>query len=308
MTGGYAKVVADSVTEDGHRLVSAEVRMRRFVLSEWNTHCTLDRNSASSRAIPVRKQLEAIERDLAYPEVWPLEQPGMQGGTALSMPQQQRARKEWESAARAAVKQAKALLKLGVHKSVTNRLLEPFMWHTVCASATAWSNFFSLRANPLAQPEIRVAAEMLQVAFAASTPQLLRPGQWHLPYVSIEEQQQVRDSLDTNLVDFDRHANTMLVKISSARVARTSYLTQDGVRDWDKDVGLYDRLTSADPMHASPLGQVATPDPDNVHEVKVTSTFTGASKTLTLPRYGKLLGWHAHRFDVEVDRDYQSFA
>jgi thymidylate synthase ThyX len=304
---GYAKIIADSISPAGHRLTTFEVRFRRFVLAEFNTHCVFDRNSASSRAIPVKKQLEAIERELAYPEVWPTEQPGMQGGAALSMPLQQQARKEWESAARDAVRHVKALLEIGVHKSVTNRLLEPFMMHTVCVTSTAYQNFFGLRANPDAQPEIRVAAEMMLAAYHASTPRKVGIGQWHLPYVSIEEQQEVRDWHDTNLVDFERHTNEMLVSISSARVARTSYLTQDGKRDFGLDVGLYDRLTSAEPMHASPLGQVATPDPDNQHQVEVTSMFTGKTKTLILPRYGKLLGWHAHRFDVEVDHDYQSF-
>lgn len=314
---GYAKVIADSISPAGHRLTSFEVRFRRFVLSEWNTHCVIDRNSASSRAIPVRKQLEAIERDLAYPEVWPAEQPGMQGGSALPMALQQQAREEWRFAAHAAVTQAKRLLALGVHKSVTNRLLEPFMWHTVCATGTAWQNFFGLRANENAQPEIRVAAEMMLAAYNASTPREVGPGDWHLPYVGPEDHTAAHALMTKSWEDeAGTYVETggmtspmdVLVKVSSARVARTSYLTQDGVRDLDKDIDLYTRLTSADPMHASPLGQVATPDPHNVHEVEVASTITGKTKTLTLPRYGKLLGWHAHRFDVEVDRDYQSFA
>lgn len=302
---GYAKIIADSISPAGHRLTTFEVRFRRFVLAEFNTHCVFDRNSASSRAIPVRKQLEAIERELAYPEVWPLEQSGMQGGEALGMAQQVRARKEWESAARDAVRHAKALLEIGVHKSVTNRLLEPFMWHTVCVTSTAYRNFFGLRANKDAQPEIRVAAEMMLTAWDGSTPQQVGLGQWHLPYIQAEDRDLAwsQDGAGDTV-----SATTTLVQVSSARVARTSYLTQDGKRDLDKDLDLYTRLTSADPMHASPLGQVATPDPENVHEVKVTSSVTGKSKTLILPRYGKLLGWHAHRFDVEVDRDYQSFA
>ena len=32
-----------------------------------------------------------------------------------------------------------------VHKQWVNRLLEPYMWHTVIVTATEWENFFALR-------------------------------------------------------------------------------------------------------------------------------------------------------------------
>jgi hypothetical protein len=50
-----------------------------------------------------------------------------------------------------------------------------------------------------------------------------------------------------------------LLKISPARCARVSYLSHEGIRDNDADFGLYDKLTSDDPPHASPLEHVATP-------------------------------------------------
>ncbi len=49
------------------------------------------------------------------------------------------------------------------------------------------------------------------------------------------------------------------LKVSAARCARVSYLTQNGTRDHSADFQMWDRLTSAFPPHASPLEHVARP-------------------------------------------------
>jgi thymidylate synthase ThyX len=217
--------------------------MHRFVLAELNTHRKFSRNSASSRAIPVSKTMARVVGDPALPLAWASEQSGMQGGESLSEQDARIAEVYWLQARNHALVQATALSKLGVHKSIVNRLLEPFMWHTVIISSTEWDNFFGLRCNPMAQPEIQAAAYAMRDALVASTPTLLDVGEWHLPYIQPGE--------DFRLVDVKR--------ISAARCARVSYLTQDGVRDPEKDIELCERLTSADPPHASPLEHVATP-------------------------------------------------
>jgi thymidylate synthase ThyX len=183
---------------------------------------------------------------------------------------------------------------IGVHKSVANRLLEPFMWHTVVVTATAWDNFFGLRCNPMAQPEIRVAAEAMHAAYGESEPRKVGDDEWHLPYIQDDE----RDAMPVETQ----------IKVSAARCARVSYLTQNGVRDFEQDVQLYDRLTSATPMHASPLEHVATPYAGNMQSVGVASYWENHGMHLLLPKYGNLLGWHQHRFDVEVAHNYQAFA
>lgn len=241
----YAKVIADSVSPEGHRLTTMEVRFHRFVLAEFNTHRVFSRNSASSRAIPFAKQVERVMTDPAVPVVWASEQRGMQGGDELSEDTRRVASNQWLIARDAAVSNAKELDRFGVHKSIVNRLLEPFMWHTVIVSATEWDGFWAQRCSPLAQPEIRVAAEAMCVAYYGSTPDKLEYGEWHLPYVSTHEYL----SLDIETVR----------RISVARCARVSYLTHDGKRDIQADLDLYNKLVTADPMHASPLEHVATP-------------------------------------------------
>lgn len=279
--------------------------MHRFVLAEFNTHRVFSRNSASSRAIPLRKQLERVTSDPAEPVSWPAEQKGMQGGEELPPDVCESVRAQWFIAQDDAADAARAMGERGIHKSIANRVLEPFMWHTVVVTSTAWKNFFGLRLGVLAQPEIRAAANAMFEAYSYSEPKPLEVGQWHLPYVRAEDWEDNRDET--------------LIKVSAARCARVSYLTQDGVRDIDKDIELYDRLTSADPMHASPLEHIATPASWNKHTVDVPALsehdwvvggarVPHARHNVVLPKYGNLLGWHQHRFDVEVTRGYRAFA
>jgi hypothetical protein len=242
-----AKIILDSISPEGHRLTTMEIVMHRFVLAEFNTHRVFSRNSASSRAIPLAKQIERVRTHPAIPVIWASEKPGMQGGDEIEDPSA--ARREWERARNAAVSHAKVLSNLGVHKSIVNRLLEPFMWHTAIVSSTEWENFFGLRCNPLAQPEIQAVAYAMRDAYEASKPMFVPTGDnaWHMPYIQEEE------------IHDNQISTEILCKISAARCARVSYLTHDGVKSHEADLKLYDQLTSADPPHASPLEHVATP-------------------------------------------------
>lgn len=131
-----------------------------------------------------------------------------------------------------------------VHKQIANRLLEPFMWHTVVVTATEWDNFWHLRCHKDAQPEIRKAAEAMKAAYDQSQPVEREMGDWHLPYLNLAD----RDELGTT---------NEMVKVSAARCARVSYLTQDGRKDYAEDIRLHDRLVGSG--HMSPTEHPATP-------------------------------------------------
>jgi thymidylate synthase ThyX len=244
-----ASVVLDSLSPAGVRLTTLEVTLHRFVLAELNTHRVLSRNSASSRAIPTAKQVRRLVDDPALPVEFGTNQRGMQAGEALTGEAHDAALRVWLEARDHAVAAAEQLFELGVHKQVVNRILEPFMWHTVILSGTDWDGFWQQRCSPLAQPEIRVAAEAMRAAFDASEPAPLAEGGWHTPYVRDDEA-----DLDVELRK----------RISAARCARVSYLTHDGRRDLAADEELYERLVTADPPHWSPLEHVATPAADPV--------------------------------------------
>lgn len=249
-----ARVLLDSVSPCGDRITTMEVIMHRFVLEEFNTHRAFSRNSASSRAIPVEKMIERVVIDPALPISWTTEQRGMQGGEELNADHAYSARLRWITARDNAVHYAWELHDIGVHKSVVNRLLEPFMWHTVIVTGDAegYENFFAQRCSPLAQPELRVAATAMQDAWFASNPRKLNYGEWHMPLLQPDE----LDFYGALGEDMEEQRK----KVSAARCARVSYLTHEGRRDIAEDLKLYDRLVSAEPPHWAPLEHVCTPD------------------------------------------------
>jgi len=271
--GFDAKVLADSVSPAGHRLTTLEATFPRFVLAEFNTHRVFSRNSASSRAIPVAKQLRRVLDDPYVPIEFGSNKPGMQAGPALAGAARDAAEAEWLAARDDAVRHVLGLITspenvagyddlhacleaaqgslkepptewLNVHKQVANRLLEPFMWHTVIVSSTTWENFFNLRCHPDAQPEIRLIASKMREAIERSVPTRLESEEWHLPLVGEAEREEAASPEE-------------LAKISVGRCARVSYLTHAGTRDLAADVTLYDRLLESG--HMSPMEHVARP-------------------------------------------------
>lgn len=159
MTTIAAEVIADSIC-NGHRITTMKVTFPRFILAEFNTHRMLSKNSASSRAIPFNKMLDMVTTDPFIPIAWQKDHKGMQGTEYLSKEdrndpdptsiirwnsEHESANKAWLAARDEAVKHALILNSIGATKQLCNRLLEPFMWHTVLVTATEWENFFHLR-------------------------------------------------------------------------------------------------------------------------------------------------------------------
>lgn len=142
-----ATIIADSKNEFGQRLITYVLVFPRIILAELNTHRMFSRNSASSRAIPFKKMLEKVQNDPFIPIAWQKDHKGMQGSEYLTAPiDLAYANDLWLEGRDAAVKTAKNLNKgVSLTKQLCNRLLEPFMWHTVIITATEWENFFALR-------------------------------------------------------------------------------------------------------------------------------------------------------------------
>ena len=246
--GFSARVLLDSVSPAGVRLTTMEVRYPRFIHSELMTHRVFSRNAASSRAIPIRKMIDAVREDPAMPLWWGRNQSGMQAREKLDETAQQLAESEWRAALQDALRHAERLAdkEINLHKQLVNRILEPFAWITVIVTATEWANFFVQRTHEDAQPELKHVAELMLRAYRDSVPKRLELGAWHTPLIQPDEEQTMSAE--------DR------VKISVARCGRVSYLTHDGKRDLAKDLELYDRLVEGGANgHWSPFEHVATP-------------------------------------------------
>ncbi len=241
-----ALMIADSISPEGVRLCTLEVKMHPSAVEHFLTHRAFARNGASKRAIPLRKQIQAVLDEPVYPLYYGSEQPGMVSGDELG-PEERAYIDSFQDAARSrAVSVARSMADKGLHKEAASRVLAPFVWRTYVVSATEWEGFFSQRLDRNAQYEIRRVAQEIRAAMADSTPRLLLPGQWHLPYVNADDLRQATErQIDPR-------------KISTARCARVSYLTHDGVRDLDVDVALTENKLQPN-RHWSPFEHVATP-------------------------------------------------
>jgi hypothetical protein len=218
----------------------------------------------------------------------------------------------WMRAAFAAADYAEDMVDVGVHKSIVNRIIEPYTHINVIASATdaGWMNFFGLRLDAAAQPEMRALAELMWAVYSESKPKLLQPGEWHLPFV--DDSERLIEWTDQcpcfrGVSDPGRHTcgcqynKDRMAKISVARCARVSYESfETGRRSTvEEDLKLYERLVGAQPMHASPAEHQATPDDwvqrhpiysdDGMREVG--HTFRGKFDH----QWGNFTGWRQYR-------------
>lgn len=260
-----AEIIADSISSAGIRITTFQLRYPRFIHAELMTHRVFSRNASSSRAIPVAKMIEDLQRDPAMPIFWGSNQPGMQAAEELDDEDREACEHHWMEGMHNAVRTAQLLLDHGLHKQIANRILEPWAHINVVVTATDYENFFALRRHKDAQPEIKALADAMWLARANSVPEPKAQGQWHLPYVKYEDWERMRRIRKTNRVTRDEPSfeelAEQLKRVSVARCARVSYLTHDGRETTlEEDIALYERLVGSEPLHASPAEHQATPD------------------------------------------------
>jgi thymidylate synthase ThyX len=278
-----AKILLDSLNPFTEaRLTTWELSYPRFVHSELMTHRVFSRNSASSRAIPVKKMIERIKTDPVFPVFWGKNQAGMQASVELNEWEKEKAVVLWLQARDSNISTVERMIAkdcvlcenrgygidasrfndpetanytcfeckgsgkgLDLHKQIANRLLEPWMFITIILSATEFGNWFNLRHHKDAQPEIRKLATLMAELYHSLQPQERVA---HIPMLREEELLWARN---------------LKKKVATARVARVSYLNHDGTKSTvEDDFKLHDRL--ADSGHWSPFEHSA--EAMNTHE------------------------------------------
>ncbi|QRE00048.1 hypothetical protein [Burkholderia phage BCSR5] len=242
------------------------MRYWRAIHAEVMTHRVFSRNASSTRAIPTAKLIADIRNDPAGPVFWGKNQPGMQAreelpeGTLVRHPvtgEWLSLKDAWRAAANAAADWAEAFTNAGVHKQIAGRGTEPYGWITVCLTSTEWDNWYELRDHKDAQPEIQDLAFTMKVAQAKATfrkidhYKMQDARSWHLPFVTMEERKS--------------YPVTDLIRMSTARCARTSYNNHDQSNpEVQKDIKLHDDLVVAEPIHASPSEHQACATPEHL--------------------------------------------
>jgi len=309
MTKISAMVVADSINQQGDRITTMMITFPRFILAELNTHRMLSKNSASSRAIPFQTMVQAVKDNPFIPIAWQKDHKGMQGVEYITDENEiKNCISDWLECRDWALNGAEGMSELNsVTKQLCNRLLEPFMWHTVLCTATEWENFFALRCpqyeysvakfrskKDLAkttvhaenftdldwlklnkgQSEIHMMAlaEAMWDARNESTPKVLQPGEWHIPFEDKLDSDKILKCMKllpkvviekatkevVQKLIYERY-NLLYIKVSTAMAARTSYTVVGDEKEfgYEKQIELHDRMANQVPFHASPFEHCA---------------------------------------------------
>jgi len=284
------EILADSLSPQGERLTTMKVTFPRIMLAEFNTHRMFSRNSASSRAIPFNKMVKMVQENPFIPIAFQRTHKGMQGTEYLTGQKAIDAKQYWLSARNEAVESAIVLYNNDITKQLCNRLLEPFMWHTVIVTATEWNNFFNLRcpvythvSDKLDGTSVTVfkskkdyehcygkqgftALEWLKINTSQSDIhiQAIAELMWDAINESVPKQLQAGEyhipfGDNINLTETQKYfgEDSYKIKIATARCARISFQTlgDNPKIDYEADIRLHDMLVESG--HWSPFEHVA---------------------------------------------------
>lgn len=162
-----ATVLADSIW-DGSRITTMELVCPHIIVPQLNKHGLIRQSISSSRAIPLDRRIASIRERMYIPRRFPKNCPGMVPKEHLTGEEAENAKKQWVAAFENAA--SSALGMKTVHKEIVNRLLEPFCYVTVIATAVNWSNFFKQRIEHAAQDSMQELAICMYEALKNSTP------------------------------------------------------------------------------------------------------------------------------------------
>jgi len=234
-----ARILLDSVNKHGDRLTTFSLTFPRFILAELATHRMFSKNAASSRAIPVKKQIEKVRSNPVIPSWIGKNQKGMQAAQEADEETTEKFLYAWKHGANSMANLAEHMAQdLDIHKQIANRIIEPWSYITVILSATEFQNFFGLRCHKDAQPEFQVLAYRMLEAYVESEPQEIEG--WHIPY---------GDRISPGYTEQEK------ILIACGRIARVSYENHDGEMNEEDDMKLANNLIKAG--HMSPFEHVA---------------------------------------------------
>lgn len=214
------------------RLTTFEITIAKPLLAQIKNHRTIVSNAASSRAIPTEKIIRQVIEDPYIPPKIGTYGKGMQPAEYLTGNELDSAENAWWLARVGALDSAAHMRELGMSKELVNRVLEPWTWTKVVATAPleAWEHFIGLRDKEDAQIDLQVIAQSIRELLDTSTP---KEREMHTPYSA------TGDPLE-----------------SVEACARVSY-GNPGTRQNTKPGDLYKRLL--DGKHMSPFEHVAWP-------------------------------------------------
>lgn len=262
MSFTQAIILKDSIDKHHNRLTTFRLRLPRIILAELNTHRINSKSTSSSRAIPVKSNIEQVQNNPFIPDQWTKNSRGM---FSLEVIDEFTTIKDlWVEASKTMCYYSSELSNYELHKQYANRLLEPFMYVDTIFSGTDFDNFFHLRTAEDTQPEIRELANLMYDAYKESIPVLLKHGQWHLPYIDYKfiDQNTIEYSVNGQELDLDT-----AIKVSISCCGQVSYRKLDTTVE--KALSIYNKFVSGPTIHSSALEHAATPFSDNEYNARM---------------------------------------
>ena len=239
-----------------------ELDLPRIVLAELHTHRgEVIFNSQSSRAVPTKKYINNIRENPFYPIEWGANQAGMQAySTTNALIDGKSPEEKWGEIIEQALTNAESFSSALYHKQIGNRIIENYSYIKLVLSATNLSNFFHQRIHHAAEPHIKDLAIAMFQAIENSKPDVLKKGEWHLPYLDTE-----RDS-DGVLYYFRKSdvARENPLSFNAAKYISIACCAQVSYRNLDDSSEKIMKVLSmlnmeGEPGHFSPYCHQATP-------------------------------------------------
>ena len=231
-----ASIKALSIDEAHNELMTVEITFPRFVLPEFNTHKMLEKNTSSSRAIPIKKMIEIVRDNPVVPIAWQKRHSGMQGTEYITNPDTIAFRElQWLTARDRALQSAESMSTdfegkedpEGVTKQLCNRLLEPFMWTTMLVTGTikdGWDNFFRLRCPKYVLPEHMEDSEtfMEDYGYADSWDQLI---DW---CSNLDDEAELREMSELDRLKYNKGQGDIHIS-KIAELIHDAYMYEDAI-------------------------------------------------------------------------------
>lgn len=247
-----SKIVTHSISDLGNDIITWEITIPKWMVAEFNTHkVEIERNSASSRAVPTRVIIDMVKEFPCMP-IWTYNQSGMTANEPLSDEDREYAETVWLDIRDSVIEKVQLLQKLpsgrSVSKGTANRPLEFVMWTVVVVTMTGGggigiNNFFGLRDHSSAQPEFQVVAHMMHEQYHNSVPVKRL---WHLPYIT-----GTTDNIGLkNEIDKEELSKQLAI-VSSARCGRVTHYRQGQEYTIEEDLNRGNGFANSG--HFSPL-------------------------------------------------------
>lgn len=242
-----SKIVLHSISQIGLEAITYEITIPKWMVAEVNTHkAEIERNSASSRAIPTATIIKKLEDDPFVFPTWYYNESGMTANESMDEADSTYMTKWWKRRLYELLDGIDDIqLPSGKRpsKQQINRALEAWMWTKLVITFTlgggiGFNNFMALRDHKDAQPEFRTVAHMMHEQYHESERNLVRSSDVHFPYVDNETAEEVKRYLKGTEFRIVQEKDFLLALglVSAARCGRVTYMKQGAVYSIDEEI------------------------------------------------------------------------